>query len=316
MLRYIFNRLLHLIPVLFLVSVIAFSLVRLLPGDVLDILAGEEGSDDPEIRAAFIKEYGLDKPLYVQYAKWMGRVLRGNFGQSMVTRRPIAVELFERIPATVYLAVVSIGVSLIIAVPLGTLAAVKRNTFADYVAQTTSLFGISIPEFWFAIMAILLFSLYLGWLPSSEYYSPFVDLGESIKHLILPATAIGFRQAAITTRLTRSSMLDEVRKDYVDTARALGLSERKVIYKYTLRNALIPTLTISGLQLAQLLGGTIIIEQIFAWPGIGYSIYQAVIARDYPLLQAGVLVLGTIVVVINLLVDLMYRVLNPRVRLG
>lgn len=316
MLRYIFNRLLHLIPVLFLVSVIAFSLVRFLPGDVLDILAGEENSDDPEIRAAFIKEYGLDKPLYVQYAKWMKQVLRGNFGQSMVTRRPIAVELFERIPATVYLAVVSIGVSLIIAIPLGTLAAVKRNTFADYVAQTTSLFGISIPEFWFAIMAILLFSLYLGWLPSSEYRSPFVDLGESIKHLILPATAIGFRQAAITTRLTRSSMLDEVRKDYVDTARALGLPERKVIYKYTLRNALIPTLTISGLQLAQLLGGTIIIEQIFAWPGIGYSIYQAVIARDYPLLQAGVLVLGTIVVLINLLVDLMYRVLNPRVRLG
>jgi peptide/nickel transport system permease protein len=316
MLRYIFNRLLHLIPVLFLVSVIAFSLVRFLPGDVLDILAGEENSDDPEIRAAFIQEYGLDKPLYVQYAKWMGRVLRGNFGQSMVTRRPIAVELFERIPATVYLAVVSIGVSLIIAIPLGTLAAVKRNTFVDYIAQTTSLFGISIPEFWFAIMAILLFSLYLGWLPSSEYHSPFVDLGESIKHLILPATAIGFRQAAITTRLTRSSMLDEVRKDYVDTARALGLPERKVIYKYTLRNAMIPTLTISGLQLAQLLGGTIIIEQIFAWPGIGYSIYQAVIARDYPLLQAGVLVLGTIVVVINLLVDLMYRVLNPRVRLG
>lgn len=316
MLRYTINRLVHLIPVLFIVSVIAFLMVRLLPGDVLDILAGEEDADDPEIRAAFIKEYGLDRPIYVQYAVWIGRVLRGDFGQSMVTRRPISLELFERIPATVYLALVGIGVSLIIAIPLGTLAAVKRNTFADYIAQTTSLFGISIPEFWFAIMAILLFSLYLGWLPSSEYYSPFEDLGKSLKHLILPATAIGFRQAAITTRLTRSSMLDEVRKDYVDTARSLGLSEPKVIYKYTLRNAMIPTLTISGLQLAQLLGGTIIIEQIFAWPGIGYSIYQAVVARDYPLLQAGVLVLGTVVVVINLLVDLMYRVLNPRVRLG
>jgi len=165
-------------------------------------------------------------------------------------------------------------------------------------------------------MAILLFSLYLGWLPSSAYYSPFEDLGKSLQHLILPATAIGFRQAALITRLTRSSMLDEVRKEYVDTARSLGLSERKVIYKDTLRNAMIPTLTITGLQLAQLLGGTIIIEQIFAWPGIGYSIYQAVVARDYPLLQAGVLVLGTIVVLINLLVDLLYRVLNPRVRLG
>ena len=316
MLKYTINRLLHLVPVLFIVSVLAFAMVRFLPGDVLDILAGEESSSDPEIRAAFMKEYGLDKPIYVQYLKWIGHVLQGDFGQSMVTRRPIATELFERIPATAYLALVSISISLIIAIPLGTLAAVKRNTFVDYISQTVSLFGISIPEFWFAIMAILLFSLYLGWLPSSEYHSPFEDFGKSIKHLILPAAAIGFRQAAITTRLTRSSMLDEVRKEYVDTARSLGLSESKVIYKYTLRNAMIPTLTISGLQLAQLLGGTIIIEQIFAWPGIGYSIYQAVIARDYSLLQAGVLVLGTIVVLINLLVDLMYRVLNPRVRLG
>ncbi|MGQ4809672.1 Glutathione transport system permease protein GsiC [Candidatus Entotheonellaceae bacterium PAL068K] len=316
MLRYTISRLLHLIPVLFILSVLAFSMVRFLPGDVLDVLAGEEDIDDPEIRAAFIKEYGLDKPIYVQYLKWVGKVLRGDFGDSMVTRRPIAIELFERIPATVYLALVAIVISLLIAVPLGTIAAVRRNTPTDYVAQTTSLFGISIPEFWFAIMAILLFSLYLGWLPSSEYYSPFEDFGKSLRHLILPAATIGFRQAAVTTRLTRSSMLDEVRRDYVDTARSLGLSERKVIYKYTLRNAMIPTLTITGLQMAQLLGGTIIIEQIFAWPGIGYAIYSAVVSRDYPLLQAGVLVLGTIVVLTNLAVDLMYRLLNPRIRLA
>ena len=316
MLKYTCYRLLHLIPVLFIISVLAFAMVRFLPGNVLDILAGEEQVNDPQVRAAFLREYGLDKPIYVQYLRWLGHVLHGNFGRSMVTRRPIATELFERIPATVYLACVSMAISLLLAIPLGTLAAVKRNTLTDYVAQTTSLCGISIPEFWFAIMAILVFSLYLRWLPSSAYYSPFADLGKSLTHLILPATAVGFRQAAIVTRLLRSSMLDEVRKEYVDTARALGLPERKVIYKYTLRNALIPTLTISGLQLAQLLGGTIVIEQIFSWPGIGYSIYQAVVARDYPLLQASVLVLGTIVVLINLLVDLLYRVLNPRVRLG
>lgn len=316
MLKYTFYRILHLLPVLFILSVVAFSFVHFLPGDVIDILAGEEDISDPAVRQALEKEYGLDKPIYIQYLRWLNKVLHGDFGKSMVTRRPIATELFERIPATIYLALVGIGVSLIIAIPLGTLAAVKRNTFVDYVAQTTSLFGISIPEFWFAIMAILLFSLYLGWLPSSEYYSPFEDLGRSIKHLILPAAAIGFRQAAITTRLTRSSMLDEVRREYVDTARSLGLSERKVIYKYTLRNAMIPTLTISGLQLAQLLGGTVIIEQIFAWPGIGYAIFQAIIARDFPLIQAGVMVLGAMVVVINLLVDLLYRVLNPRVRLS
>lgn len=316
MIRYTINRILYLIPVLFILSVVVFSFVHFLPGDVIDTLAGEEDMNDPEVRAALMKEFGLDKPLYVQYAKWLGKVLHGDFGKSLVTRRSISIELFERIPATIYLAAVSITISLLIAVPLGTIAAIKRNSILDYVAQTTSLMGLSIPEFWFAIMAVLLFALYLGWLPSSEYYSPFQDLGRSIKHLILPAAAIGFRQAAITTRLTRSSMLDETQKEYVDTARSLGLSERKVIYKYTLRNAMIPTLTISGLQLAQLLGGTVIIETIFAWPGVGRALYEAIIGRDFPLIQAGILVLGTTVVVINLLVDLMYRVLNPRIRLA
>ena len=316
MVIYTINRIIQLIPVLLIVSIVVFSFVHFLPGDVIDVLAGEEDIQDPEVRAALEKEFGLDKPIYIQYLVWLGNVLRGNFGKSMVTRRPIALELFDRIPATMYLALVSIGLAMIISIPLGTLASVKRNTFVDYIAQTTSLFGISIPEFWFAIMCILLFSLYLGWLPSSEYYSPLEDFGKSIKHLILPAVAIGFRQAAYTTRLTRSSMLDEVSREYVDTARSLGLPERKVIYKYTLRNALIPTLTISGIQLYQLLGGTVVIETIFAWPGIGRAIFEAIVARDFPLIQAGVLVLATFAVTINLLVDLMYRVLNPRVRLS
>ena len=316
MLIYAINRVFYLIPVLFILSIVVFSMVHLLPGDVIDILAGEEDIDDPEVRAALEKEFGLDQPIYIQYLSWLGKVAKGDFGKSLVTRRSVGIELFERIPNTVYLALVGIVISIVIAVPLGTIASVKRNTFIDYIAQTTSMFGLSIPEFWFAIMCVLLFSLYLGWLPSSEFYSPFDDLGKSLKHLILPAFAIGFRQAAYTTRLTRSSMLDEVRKDYVDTARASGLPERKVIYKYTLRNALIPTVTISGLQLAQLLGGTVVIEQIFAWPGIGRAIFEAIVARDYPMIQAGVLVLGTIVVMVNLFVDLLYRVLNPRVRLA
>lgn len=316
MVIYTINRMIQLIPVLLILSIIVFSFVHLLPGDVIDVLAGEENIQDPEVRAALEKEFGLDKPIYIQYLVWLGNVLRGDFGTSLVTRRPIALELFDRIPATMYLALVSIAIAMVISIPLGTIAAVKRNTFVDYISQTTSLLGISIPEFWLAIMMILLFSLYLGWLPSSEYYSPLDDFGKSIKHLILPAIAIGFRQAAYTTRLTRSSMLDEVSREYVDTARSLGLPERKVIYKYTLRNALIPTLTISGIQLYQLLGGTVVIETIFAWPGIGRAIFEAIVARDFPLIQAGVLVLGTFAVTINLLVDLMYRVLNPRVRLG
>lgn len=316
MLIYTINRILHMIPVLFVLTVVVFLFMQMLPGDVIDTLIGDEEAEDPETRALLMKEYGLDQPIYVQYGVWIGKVFQGDFGKSLITRRPVSLELFESIPATVYLAIVGISLSILIAVPLGSIAAVKRNTPTDYAAQVTSLIGISIPEFWFAIMCVLLFSLYLGWLPSSGYMSPFEDFGQSLKYLILPAAAVGFRQAAYTTRLTRSSMLDEMNKEYVDTARSLGFSEKKVIYKYILRNAMIPTITISGLQLANLLGGTVVLETIFAWPGIGQAIYLAIIDRDYPLIQAGILVLGIIVVVVNLLVDLLYRVLNPRVALN
>ncbi len=316
MLIYAINRILQMIPVLLVLTVVVFSFIQLLPGDVIDTLVGDEEAEDPVIRAALMKEYGLDQPVYIQYGIWLGKALQGDLGKSLITRRPISVELFESIPATVYLGVVGIGLSIIIAVPLGSIAAVKRNSATDYTAQVISLIGISIPEFWFAIMCVLLFSLHLGILPSSGYVSPFEDLGQSLLYLTLPALAVGFRQAAYTTRLTRSSMLDEMNKEYVDTARSLGFSESKVIYKYTLRNALIPTITISGLQLANLLGGTVVLETIFSWPGIGQAIYLAIIDHDYPLIQAGILVLGIIVVVTNLLVDLLYRVLNPRVALN
>lgn len=316
MLIYAVNRLLQLVPVVFILTVVVFAFVQALPGDIIDTLAGEEALEDPVTRAALEKEFGLDRPIYVQYLNWLGRIAQGDFGNSLITRRPVAIELIERIPATVYLALAGIGLSLLVAVPLGTIAAVRRNTAVDYGAQVSSLLGISIPEFWFAILCILLFALHLGLLPSSGYVAPTEDFGASIWYLILPAAAIGFRQAAYTTRLTRSSMLDEIGKDYVDTHRSLGLPERKVIYKYTLRNALIPTVTISGLQLANMLGGTVVLETIFAWPGIGLTIYQAIQLRDYPVIQAGVLILGVTVVVINLLVDLLYRVLNPRVALG
>jgi peptide/nickel transport system permease protein len=316
MLAYTLRRIAQLVPVLLVLSVAVFGFVEALPGSIIDTMIGTEGGDDAETRQILAKEYGLDRPIYVRYAKWVSRAVQLDFGKSLVTRRPISLELLSRIPATVYLAVVGISLSMLIAIPLGTIAAVRRNTRIDYAAQVTSLIGISIPEFWFAILCVLFFSLYLGWLPSSGYANPFDDPWESLKFLILPAAAIGFRQAAFTTRLTRSSMLDEMNKEYVDTARSLGLSERKVIFKYTLRNAMIPTITISGLQLANLLGGTVVLESIFAWPGIGRAIFEAILQRDYPLVQAGVLVLGCIVVVMNLLVDLTYRLLNPRVKLG
>ena len=313
---YTINRILHLIPVLFILSIVVFSFVHLLPGDLIDTLIGDEEAEDPELRELLLKEYGLDQPLYVQYGVWLGKIIQGDFGKSLVTRRSISTELFELIPATAYLGLAGITISMLIAIPLGSIAAVKRNSPVDYSAQVTSLIGISIPEFWFAIMCVLLFSLYLGWLPSSGYVSPFEDWKKSLLYLIMPAAAIGFRQAAYTTRLTRSSMLDEMNKEYVNTARSLGFSERKVIYKYTLRNAMIPTVTISGLQFADLLGGTVVLETIFSWPGIGQAIYLAIIDRDYPLIQAGVFVLGLIVVIVNLAVDLLYRALNPRVSLS
>tara|TARA_A100001037_G_C15105875_1_gene616405 strand:+ start:569 stop:1435 length:867 start_codon:yes stop_codon:yes gene_type:complete len=287
----------------------------MLPGDIIDVMMGEEDIEDPEVRIALEREFGLNEPIYVQYGKWISRVLQGDLGKSLITRRDVTLELLERIPATAYLAITGMILSICIAIPLGTLAALKRNTYIDNAIQISALTGISVPEFWFAIMAVLVFSLHLGWLPSSGYTSPLENMGESLTYLILPAIAIGFRQAAYTTRLTRSSMLDEMNKEYVDTARSLGFRERKVVYKYTLRNAMIPTLTISGLQLADLLGGTVVLEAIFAWPGVGRVIYEAIIQRDYPMIQSGVLVLGVFVVLTNLVVDVAYRFLNPRVEL-
>lgn len=316
MLIYTINRLFQLIPIVLILTIVVFGFVQMLPGDIIDAMGGAEAVDDPVVRAALEKELGLDQPIYIQYFYWLGNVLQGDFGNSLITRRPVQTELLQRIPATLYLAAVGIVLSLVIAIPLGTIAAVRRNTTTDYSAQVISLVGISIPEFWFAILCILVFSLHLGWLPSSGYVGPGENFGLSIWYLVLPALAIGVRQAAYTTRLTRSSMLDEINKDYVATHRSLGLPERKVIYKYTLRNALIPTVTISGLQFANLLGGTVVLETIFAWPGIGLTIYQAIQLRDYPVIQAGILLLGFTVVIINLLVDLLYRVLNPRVGLG
>jgi peptide/nickel transport system permease protein len=315
--RFIIYRFLQLIPVLLLVSIFAFAFIHALPGDVIDAMAGDAEANDPERRAALEKKLGLDQPIYVQYFTWLGKiVLHGDFGRSITTRRSIGVELFKRIPATVYLAVVAVIISLLIAVPLGTIAALKHRTMVDYTVTTAAVTGVSIPNFWFAILCVLFFALYLGWLPASEYVSPFDNLWLGLHHLLLPGAALGIRLAAITTRLTRSSMLGEIRKDYVDTARSVGLPEWRVIFKYTLKNALIPTVTVAGLQFGNLLGGTVVIEAIFAWPGIGLTVYDAIMSRDYPMVQAGIMILAVAFVLVNLLVDITYRLLNPRIRLA
>jgi peptide/nickel transport system permease protein len=312
--QYILKRLIQLLPVLFLVSVIVFSLVHLIPGDVVDVLMGE-GHDDPLVEAALRKELGLDKPIVVQYVYWLGNVLQGDLGKSVITHKPVTQMIATRFPATLLLALAAGVVAVLISIPAGIIAAYRQNTVSDFVAMGISLGGISIPNFWLGIMLILFFAQFLGWLPSMGYIPVFKNPLDALAHLIMPAITLGTAMAASLTRFTRSEMLEELRQDYVRTARAKGLKERVVLLRHVLKNSLIPTITIIGMQIAGLLDGAVITETVFAWPGIGRLAVRAVLERDYPLVQGIVLFAAVIFVVVNLLVDLTYRLLDPRVRL-
>lgn len=315
MLKYTILRLLTLIPILLILTVFVFSIFRFLPGGPIEMMVPPDEVFDENVRKSLEKELGLDRPVIVQYADWLWRALHGDFGESIYSQLPVWDLILERFPATFYLAVASILLAVVIAIPLGAIAALRKNTMTDYMAMGTSIFGLTVPNFWLALILILIFSLGLGWLPSIGYVDPLQDFFGSLKHIVIPAVVLATSPCAIATRMTRSSMLDELNKEYVYTARSLGLPEWKIIFKYTLKNALIPTITIVGLQLARLLGGTIIIETIFGWPGIGLLIFEHINARDFPVLQAAVLLLAMFFVGINLVVDLLYRLVNPRVEL-
>lgn len=312
--RYIIKRVAQLVPVLLLVSIIVFSLLHLIPGDVVDVMMGE-GHDDPVAEEALRKELGLDSSLPVQYLVWLGSVLQGDLGKSVITHKPVIQMIFNRLPATILLALAAGIIAILISIPAGIIAAYRQNTVADYIAMGISLGGISIPNFWLGIMLILFFSQFMGWLPSMGYTPFFKSPMDALAHLIMPAFTLGTAMAASITRFTRSEMLEELRQDYVRTARAKGLKERVVLLKHVLKNSLIPTVTIVGLQIAGLLDGAVITETVFAWPGIGRLAVQAVLERDYPLIQGIVLFAAVVFVVMNLLVDLTYRLLDPRVRL-
>ena len=312
--RYILKRLTQLVPVLLLVSIIVFSLLHLIPGDVVDVMMGE-GHDDPVAEEALRKKLGLDEPLPVQYFIWLGNVLRGNLGKSVITHKPVSRMILSRLPATFLLALAAGFVAILISIPAGIIAAYRQNSMADYIAMGISLGGISIPNFWLGIMLILFFSQFMGWLPSMGYTQLFKDPMDALAHLIMPALTLGTAMAASLTRFTRSEMLEELRQDYVRTARAKGLKERVVLLKHVLKNSLIPTVTIVGLQIAGLLDGAVITETVFAWPGVCRLSVQAVLERDYPLIQGIVLFAAVVFVMMNLLVDLTYRLLDPRVRL-
>jgi len=317
MTAYIVRRLLLIVPVLFGVSVAVFLMVRLIPGDVVDLILGTEGAASPERMVQLRRLFGLDRPFHEQYLSWIGGLLTGNLGQSIRTSRPILSDILARLPVTYQLAAMAMLFSLVAAIPLGVLSAVKRYSATDSVVRVIGLLGLSIPNFWLATMMVLAVSkLASGALPTSGYVPPSRDLFDNVRSLLLPSLALGAANMAILMRLTRSTMLEVLRQEYVATARAKGLVERAVVYRHALRNALIPVLTIAGVQVGYLLGGAIIIEQIFALPGVGTLILNAITQRDYPVVQAGVLFVAASFVLVNLVVDILYAYVDPRIHYG
>jgi peptide/nickel transport system permease protein len=311
---YLLRRLVQLVPVLLLASFIVFFIIHLIPGDPVEIMLGEERYDRTQYEI-LRKKMNLDQPVYVQYASWLGRVLHGDLGQSLRTQRPVLDTVLERFPATIYLALAALALGVLFALPAGTLAAVKQNTIYDYSAMGFALFGIAVPNFWFAILLILGFGLYLGWFPTLGYVDPTANFPRFLWHLTLPALVLGTDLASTVTRYVRAEMLEQLRLDYVRTARAKGVPRRQVIFKHTLKNSLIAATTVIGLQVGRLLGGSTVIETVFAWPGVARLVLEAVYSRDYPLLQGAVLFLAFVYVGVNLIVDVVYKWLDPRISL-
>lgn len=310
--EYLIKRLLTILPTLVFVSMLIFGLQQLLPGDPAKILAGED--QDPTVVAYLRTKMHLDEPLPLRYVWWVGGVLRGDLGESVRTQQPVLDLVLQKLPVTLELALLAFMVALAIGIPAGILSAVKRGTAWDYAANVFALWGLSTPNFWLGILMILLFSVQLGWLPASGYVSPFEDLGANLRAMAMPAFVLGNAIAAVLMRHTRSAMLQVLSADYVRTARAKGLSERTVVLKHALRNALTPIITLGALELGTLLSGAVLTEQVFTIPGFGKLIVDAVFNRDYAVVQGVVLVTASAYILLNLLADLAYFLVNPRLR--
>ena len=318
MATYIVRRILLMIPTLLGAVTLIFLLMRLLPGDVaLYILGSGESSEVNQQALQQIREdLGLDQPLIVQYGQWLWGAVRLDFGNSYWTRQPVIEELKRRYPITANLAVMSLLVGTLIAIPIGVLSAVRQDTLADYVARIFVISGLSLPNFWLAILIILALVHYFKWLPPLDYAPFWTDPWQNLKQLAFPALATGYRLSAIGARMTRSSILEVLRDDYVRTARAKGLREYVIVLKHALRNALLPVITIIGLELLTLFGELVVIETVFTIPGIGRYLVDAITHRDYPSVQALVFMFALLVVTVNLLVDIVYGFLDPRIRYG
>lgn len=313
-LRFVARRLAYSAVVLFGVLVVVFALVHLVPGDPVRIALGTRYT--PEAYEALRSASGLDRPLISQFFGYIGSALTGDLGVSFRNGDPVTVTLLERLPASLSLGFAGIVIALALALPAGIYSALREGKLSDVIVRVTSQFGVSIPDFWMGILLIALFSTVLGWLPTSGYRPLFEDPAGWLRHIILPGVTIGLVAAAILTRYVRSAVLEVAASGYVRTARSKGLSPRVVTFRHTVRNALVPILTITGIQLATLLGGVIVVEVVFAWPGLGRLVFNAVAARDYPLIQGAVLLIAALFLLINLLVDVLYAVVDPRIRLG
>jgi dipeptide transport system permease protein len=333
MLRFLLSRVLVLIPTFIGVSIIAFAFIRLLPGDPVMLMSGERVMD-PERYAEIMRQLGYDRPLIVQYLDYLWGILGGDFGQSIVTRRPVLQEFFTLFPATLELSLCAITLAVLVGIPAGVFAAVKRGSFFDQTVMGIALVGYSMPIFWWGLLLIILFSGILGWTPVSGrisllYFFPpvtgfmLVDallsgqegaFRSALSHLILPAIVLATIPLAVIARQTRSAMLEVLGEDYVRTARAKGLPPQRVVGLHALRNALIPVITTIGLQVGVLLAGAILTETIFSWPGIGKWMVDSVFKRDYPVIQGGLLIIAGIIMLVNLTVDLLYGLINPRIR--
>jgi peptide/nickel transport system permease protein len=312
MFNYLLQRLATIIPTLFFVSVLIFGLQQLLPGDPAMVLAGEDR--DPTVIAYLQKKLHLDEPLPIRYLYWVGGVLTGDLGESVRIQKPVLDLIVEKLPVTLQLAVMAIAIALVIGITAGIISAVAKDTAWDYAANIFALWGLSTPNFWLGIMLILLFSVTLGWLPASGYVSPFEDLGANLAAMIMPAFVLGNAIAAVLMRHMRSAMLQVLSADYVRTARAKGLDERVVVMKHALRNALTPVITLGALEFGTLLSGAVLTEQVFSIPGFGKLIVDAVFNRDYAVVQGVVLVTATAYITLNLLADMAYFMVNPRLR--
>jgi peptide/nickel transport system permease protein len=312
MIAFLLRRIALIVPTLFFVSVLIFGLQQLLPGDPALALAGEER--DPSVIAFLREKYHLDEPLPVRYALWIEGVMRGDLGESIRIKRPVLDLVLEKLPVTGELALFAMLFAIVIGVPAGILAAVKNNTAIDYGATMAALWGLSIPNFWLGILLILLFSVELGWLPASGFVSPAESLRQNLLTLLMPAFVLGNALAAALMRHTRSGMLQVLSADYVRTARAKGLSERRVVLRHALRNALVPVITLGALEFGGLMSGAVLTEQVFTIPGFGKLIVDAVFNRDYAVVQGVVLCTALAYIVMNLLADVAYVLVNPRLR--